>query len=133
MLSLLFTHNVKSTCVVVLCSTKLHYITLHYITLHYITLHYITLHYITLHYITLRWISINKIHCIIRWIVIYLVDSAVHLLSNQVQMYCCHEKDSEKCLRCYCNLHVWFILSVALSQAGNFWKVSDFIESPVMI
>ena len=27
--------------------------------------------------------SINKIHCVIPWIVIYPVDSAIHLLNNR--------------------------------------------------
>ena len=32
--------------------------------------------------ITIQWISITKINCVIHWIVIYPVDSAIHLLNN---------------------------------------------------
>ena len=33
-------------------------------------------------YITIQWISNTKTNCVIHWIVIYPVDSAIHLLNN---------------------------------------------------
>ena len=31
----------------------------------------------------MQWVSLNKNLCVIRWVVIYLADSAIHLLNNR--------------------------------------------------